>query len=46
MVIRFGNCMFMLTKNKFRVVAGIFIAVLLYFFVVEIRDQPRQEHKI
>jgi len=44
LVLRFGNCMVMLTKNKYRIVAGIIIAVLVYSFSVNIKNTPGKPH--
>lgn len=36
-----GNCMFMLSKNKFRVIATIVILYLLYSYAVDIHNRPK-----
>ena len=44
LVFRFGNCMIMLTRTKFRIVAAVVVAVLLYFFIAGIKNSPKGVH--
>jgi hypothetical protein len=36
LIVRMGNCMFMLSKTKFRVIAAVLASYLLYQYVTEI----------
>lgn len=36
-----GNCMFMLSKNKFRTIATLVILYLLYSYAVELHNRPK-----
>lgn len=41
LVLRFGNCMIMLSRNKFRAVAALVVAAMVYLFVVELQQRPK-----
>lgn len=36
-----GNCMFMLSRNKFRAIAALLIAYLLYTYAMELHSRPK-----
>ncbi len=36
-----GNCMVMLSKFKFRIIAAIIIGYLAYLFVIEFKEKPK-----
>jgi hypothetical protein len=40
-ILKIGNCMIMLSKIKFRIIAGIIIAYLAYLFVIEYKEKPK-----
>jgi hypothetical protein len=41
LVLRFGNCMIMLSRLKFRVVAIAIITYVLYLYIVEVKQRPK-----